>query len=206
VSALPRWKCHKVVEAAKITGLTFPTPDDAALHFRDASSEPVDARWISRNLPDGSPDPFAIVGGYFVRYEDGYTSWSPADAFEKGYRRVDDDGSNLVRYAEEELRRAGLADADADYGGAIAESVLALVRTFAEQGHSGESAARTIEVFGRVARFRPLTPLTSNPDEWMDVSEHSDRPTWQSKRSPSVFSHDGGKTWHDLDAPALGSR
>ena len=29
------------------------------------------------------------IGGYYVRYEDGFESWSPAEAFEKGYSKVD---------------------------------------------------------------------------------------------------------------------
>lgn len=29
------------------------------------------------------------VGGYYVRYEDGYTSFSPADAFEGGYTQLE---------------------------------------------------------------------------------------------------------------------
>lgn len=28
------------------------------------------------------------VGGYYVVYEDGYESWSPAEAFEKGYTLI----------------------------------------------------------------------------------------------------------------------
>ena len=30
------------------------------------------------------------AGGYYVRYPDGYESWSPAEAFEEGYTLVDD--------------------------------------------------------------------------------------------------------------------
>jgi hypothetical protein len=201
MTALPKWKCHKVVEAAKITGVTFP-PDGAALHLVGADPEHVTGEWLRRNIPAGRMW-IELVGGYFVRYDTGYTSWSPAEAFEKGYTRVEDAGeSNLVRYAEEELRRTGLGDPDADYGGAVAAAVLELVRVFAAHRHSGGSAMLTLEVFGRVARFKPLSPLTSDPAEWMDVSEYSGRPQWQSKRCPSVFSDDGGKTWHDLDAAA----
>ncbi|EPJ3208563.1 hypothetical protein JGC44_21260 [Salmonella enterica subsp. enterica serovar Derby] len=32
------------------------------------------------------------VGGYFVRYEDGYESYSPVEAFEKGYLTLADAG------------------------------------------------------------------------------------------------------------------
>ena len=32
------------------------------------------------------------VGGYLVRYEDGYLSWTPAEPFESGYTLVDETG------------------------------------------------------------------------------------------------------------------
>lgn len=112
--------------------------------------------------------------------------------------------SNLVKYAEDEMRRAGLYDADADYGGAVPQAVLALVKAHAEQGHSGGSHAIVLSIFNRVIQYQPLTPLTSDPEEWTDVSAYSGRPLWQSKRSPSAFSEDGGKTWHDLNDPEAG--
>lgn len=35
--------------------------------------------------------------GYAVKYEDGYTSWSPADVFEKSYFRISDiEGNSLT--------------------------------------------------------------------------------------------------------------
>ena len=105
----------------------------------------------------------------------------------------------LVEYAESELRRAGLFDTDSDYDGAIGPAVLELVSKFAAQGHSGFSAGLTLSIFDKLARFKPLTEITSNPDEWMEVSGPPNR-MWQSKRSPTLFSKDGGKTWYDLDA------
>lgn len=112
---------------------------------------------------------------------------------------------SLVQHAEAELRRAGLFSSDSDYGGMIGEAVLELVRKFAEQGHSGASAMQTLVIFDQVARFKPLTPITSDPSEWTDVSEMSGRPMWQSTRKPSTFSTDGGKTWYDLDEPKDGA-
>jgi hypothetical protein len=109
--------------------------------------------------------------------------------------------SNLMLHAERELKLAGMYDADADYGGgAIAGEVLKLMAVFAEGEHSGGSAALTLELFTKLARFEPLTPITSNPDDWMDVSGASGQPMWQSRRAPSVFSKDGGRTWYDLNA------
>ena len=103
---------------------------------------------------------------------------------------------NLETFAENELRKAGLFDADSDYGGMIGESVMKLVRALSGEGHSGGSAAITLAAFERISRWRPLTPLTPSPDEWMEVAEN----LWQSTRQPSCFSMDGGKTHYDIDA------
>ena len=109
--------------------------------------------------------------------------------------------SNLLAFAKDEMQRAGLYDADADYGGEIAKSVERLVETFAADEHSGGSAHLTLSIFERVVRFQPLTPITSDPSEWMNVSDVSGTPMWQNRRQPSAFSTDGGATWYDLDEP-----
>lgn len=105
----------------------------------------------------------------------------------------------LVSHAEAELRRAGLFDKDSDYEGMMGKAVLELVEAFAKQGHSGFSAHQALDIFDKVARWKTLTPLTSDPDEWSDVSEMSGQPMWQSKRDPSYFSKDGGKSWYSVD-------
>lgn len=112
--------------------------------------------------------------------------------------------SPLVDHARAELARAGMYDADADYGGgAIAGAVLDLVQVFADQEHSGGSAMLTLGIVEKLLRFQPLTPITSDPDEWVDRTEISGYPLWQSKRNPAVFSPNGGQTWYDLDKPIV---
>jgi len=108
---------------------------------------------------------------------------------------------SLVDHAEKELRLAGLFDLDSDYNGMLGNSVLELIKVFAAQGHSGSSAAMTREIFSKLSSFKPLTPITSNPDEWNDVSGYygGGPKMWQSTRQPSLFSKDGGKTWYDID-------
>jgi len=110
--------------------------------------------------------------------------------------------SNLELHAERELRLAGLFDKDSDYNGMIGEAVMKLIRAFAGDGHSGHSAMLTLQVFERVARFKTLTPVTSDPDEWEHVDEErAGHPgVWQNKRQSSCFSNDGGKTYYDIDA------
>lgn len=105
----------------------------------------------------------------------------------------------MTEHAKKELELAGLLDEDSDYNGMLGKSVLELMEVFTKQGHSGASASLTIEVFTKLAKYENLTPITSNPDEWMDISEMSESPMWQSKRNPYLFSTDGGKTWYNVD-------
>lgn len=103
----------------------------------------------------------------------------------------------LIEFAKQELSIAGLLDKDSDYDGMVGEAVLKLVEVFAEQGHSGFSAAMTLDVFNKVASYQNLTPITSKPEEWFQYDDSVEM--WQSKRNPSVFSKDGGRTWYDLE-------
>lgn len=78
---LTTYRSHKTVQAAKITGIK-PTGDAGLLFIDDEQKVhcSVSKEWLDKHQP--------AVGGYFVRYEDGYESFSPADAFEAGYTRV----------------------------------------------------------------------------------------------------------------------
>ena len=71
---MPRYKCHKEVWALKIASIddTRITPEEDGYESLD-----VGAGYIEKHKPE--------VGGYFVMYEDGYKSYSPAEAFESGY-------------------------------------------------------------------------------------------------------------------------
>jgi hypothetical protein len=112
---------------------------------------------------------------------------------------MSDEESPLVAHAEFELRRAGLFDPDADYGGTVAPHVLDLIKVFASAEHSGFTAMLTRELFHRLSGFENLSPLTSDPAEWIDHSEISGTPLWQSRRNPAAFSEDGCATWYILD-------
>ena len=86
---MPRYKSHKEVHAHKIADIQHPAR---------AENEESDGSMFIHPAEDGF-GPFRVsreymkkhkpqVGGYYVRYAGGYESWSPADAFEDGYTRV----------------------------------------------------------------------------------------------------------------------
>lgn len=80
-----RYKCHKEVFGLLIREIRheFSHGKDVALLVpQEASFEPVQvtSEWaVNHN---------AVAPGYFVIYDDGYQSWSPVEAFEKGYLPV----------------------------------------------------------------------------------------------------------------------
>lgn len=77
---LPRWKSHKEVWADQIARVK-----DGGKTWVLNCTEKVDVQSaLSARVPAGT-DP---TGGYYVRYEDGFESWSPAKAFEEGYTRI----------------------------------------------------------------------------------------------------------------------
>ena len=106
---------------------------------------------------------------------------------------------NLVNYAKNELTLAGMFDKDSDYDGMLGGAVLELVKVFAKQGHSGFSAGMTLDLFNRVASYKPLTSIGNSKDEWMNVATDM----WQNKRRGTTFSRDAGKTWYDIDDKSL---
>ena len=79
---LQKYKCHKVVEAGKIVEVDL---DNQGGHYLllEGFGEPllVGDSYMHKHRPQ--------VGGYYVVYEDGYESFSPAKAFEAGYTKIE---------------------------------------------------------------------------------------------------------------------
>lgn len=95
---LPKYVSHKEVWALKIAeifplyfplyceGAADPGPEHQVgvrLRFADDSYAPIDLELsYAQRIKQGDDL------GYYVRYADGYESWSPTKAFEEGYTRV----------------------------------------------------------------------------------------------------------------------
>lgn len=88
---LAHFQSHKVVQGGLIDVLTR-NPDGTAtltIETRGASVRiHVDADYVSKHNPK--------PGGFYVLYEDGYESWSPARAFQAGYTHHDPDWQPAV--------------------------------------------------------------------------------------------------------------
>lgn len=88
VAELPRYKSHKEIRALKIKKVRTA---EGALGFLELV--PEDARFVPFLVSAGWAEQHkAEAGGYFVLYKDGYTSFSPAAAFEEGYTRIIEGG------------------------------------------------------------------------------------------------------------------
>jgi hypothetical protein len=83
IGPLPRWKCHKEVRAFKIAKVWMGESTGIWYLFSSESGVGpivVPNEYIERYKPE--------QGGYYVRYADGYESFSPTKAFEEGYTRL----------------------------------------------------------------------------------------------------------------------
>jgi hypothetical protein len=83
MSPLPRYISHKEVEAVKIRSVEYSAVSSSyIINAVEPGIEPIKVpkEWQDKHG--------AKAGGYFVRYRDGYESYSPARAFEEGYTAV----------------------------------------------------------------------------------------------------------------------
>lgn len=78
---MPKYLCHKEVWAVKIKGIRRLKDGSATIVPEESGFTPfkVDQSYVKKHDPK--------LGGYFVLYEDGYKSFSPAEPFEAGYAR-----------------------------------------------------------------------------------------------------------------------
>lgn len=84
---LQDYQCFKKVKAAKIEQVLSADADGRTLRFAadtdgNIPQIVVSADYAAKHRP--------VAGGYFVQYEGGYQSFSPADAFESGYDLIED--------------------------------------------------------------------------------------------------------------------
>jgi hypothetical protein len=80
---MPRYRCHKTVCALKIAKIERGASDGSVMIIpEECGYDPfgVTGEYMDKHQVE--------VGGYYIVYDDGYKSWSPAKAFEEGYEKI----------------------------------------------------------------------------------------------------------------------
>lgn len=110
--------------------------------------------------------------------------------------------NNFEKHAREEFRAAGWMDENGKFKDEMQElmcaQVVDLLNMFAKHGHSGSSAPYALDMFNKLAKFKPIAPITGEDWEWADVSGFSDGTRYQNKRCSSIFKDKDGNV-HDID-------
>lgn len=128
---LPKFKCHKIVGAARISSILG---NEVRLVGQGEPVElPPDVTERIRKASERLLEP-----GYLVEYEDGYISLSPREAFENGYTYLD---------LQEDTAKQ---DSIAQYGYELISEVRALRQRCQQQG----AQLRVLEIIGAVAGLR----------------------------------------------------
>lgn len=106
---MPKYKSHKEIWALKIKDIIFDhelakkenreNDGSAIITPEEEGYAPfkVDSAYCRRHNPK--------TGGYYVVYNDGYKSWSPANAFEKGNTLMSSTKTGIEMFAEERKRQ-----------------------------------------------------------------------------------------------------
>lgn len=102
---------------------------------------------------------------------------------------------NLTDYAKSELALIGYDEKCEAPNSWIRDNVLELVELFSKQGHSGSSAPQVINLFEKVASYKPLKPIMCTDDEFVEVGDLAR----QNKRCSAVFRDSEGKPYY-IDA------
>ena len=100
---------------------------------------------------------------------------------------------NMQSWAERELEAAGYRADDQEDGPNkwMREGTLELLEVFGKQGHSGASAPIAVNLFQRLASWKPLGPLSGEDHEWNEVSGG----TFQNNRASNVFKDSDGSAY-----------
>ncbi len=87
---LDEYRSHKIVKAAKVKGIEIHKDGSATIATDNEYVPVIKTKPEYKERFKGNDDEL----GYYVRYKDGYESWSPTKAFEGGYSPVAEKSEN----------------------------------------------------------------------------------------------------------------
>jgi hypothetical protein len=109
--------------------------------------------------------------------------------------------NNFEKHARGEFRAAGWMDEHGKFEdemqGLICAQVLDLLNMFAKHGHSGTTGSYALNMFTKLADFKPIAPITGEDSEW-NLLDYGVEPKYQNKRCSSIFKDADGNAY-DID-------
>lgn len=101
----------------------------------------------------------------------------------------------LIEHAKQEMDFIGMnADNEDDMNVAMRNHILHMVEEFSKEGHSGFSGAYALGILEKLLKYEPLSPLTGEDNEWVDIGG-CDEPRYQNKRCSRVFKNADGRCY-----------
>ena len=101
--------------------------------------------------------------------------------------------SELIKHAKDEFIYAGWVDQNGKFydeiQGEICYDILDILKVISDQGHSGSSINYLMDILNRLVKYKSISPLTGQADEWeksygLDFSIN--------KRDPRVIKYNDG--------------
>lgn len=108
--------------------------------------------------------------------------------------------NNYIKHAKREFMAAGWMNTEGGFGCGmqrlICKQVLELLALFTDHAHSGSTAPYAVDMFKKLAMFKPLTPLTGHDWEWRNTGCGK----YQNLRASHVFKDGRGGLAYDINA------
>lgn len=102
---------------------------------------------------------------------------------------------SLMYFAEQELAQIGMGpDCEDELNVMMRDNILRMVKEFSDGGHSGASAAYALSVLTKLLDFKPLTPLTGEDWEWVEL-DYDPEMKAQNSRCSHVFKRADGTAY-----------
>ena len=166
-----------------------------------------------KELPSFSKSLLKVLGLFKYKTKDGMdikilNSKNPFHKLQLKYylrkKNMKFEKSHLYQHAIKEFKALGykpIKECEPGPDKQLQEDVLALLKEFYNQGHSGTSSTFCLEYFRRLAKLEPASPLTGEDDEWNLVETTKEYQLYQNNRCSRVFKEirDNKSISYDLD-------